>query len=225
MTDLPVVLVHGFATSAARTWGDNGWIDLLHDARRDVVAIDMLGHGTADKPHDPAAYEQLESLVAAQIPDGPVDAIGFSMGARVLLTLAADEPERFAHLVVAGVGANLFRDDPRDVIVNAIGGDAPDDNPAAQYFAGLARQAGNDRDALVACMQSRRPRLDDGRLAKITNPVLVVLGDRDFAGPAEPLVDALPDARLVSLRGVDHYATPKDFGFIDAALGFIGASF
>jgi pimeloyl-ACP methyl ester carboxylesterase len=220
-----VVLVHGFATSAARTWGDNGWIDLLHDARRDVVAIDMLGHGTADKPHDPAAYEQLESLVAAQIPDGPVDAIGFSMGARVLLTLAADEPERFAHLVVAGVGANLFRDDPRDVIVNAIGGDAPDDNPAAQYFAGLARQAGNDRDALVACMQSRRPRLDDGRLAKITNPVLVVLGDRDFAGPAEPLVDALPDARLVSLRGVDHYATPKDFGFIDAALGFIGASF
>ncbi|HEY2814780.1 MAG TPA: alpha/beta hydrolase [Acidimicrobiales bacterium] len=225
MTDLPVVLVHGFATSAARTWGDNGWIDLLHDARRDVVAIDMLGHGTADKPHDPAAYEQLESLVAAQIPDGPVDAIGFSMGARVLLTLAADEPERFAHLVVAGVGANLFRDDPREVIVNAIGGDAPDDNPAAQYFAGLARQAGNDRDALVACMQSRRPRLDDGRLAKITNPVLVVLGDRDFAGPAEPLVDALPDARLVSLRGVDHYATPKDFGFIDAALGFIGASF
>jgi pimeloyl-ACP methyl ester carboxylesterase len=220
-----VVLVHGFATSAARTWGDNGWIDLLHDARRDVVAIDMLGHGTADKPHDPAAYEQLESLVAAQIPDGPVDAIGFSMGARVLLTLAADEPERFAHLVVAGVGANLFRDDPREVIVNAIGGDAPDDNPAAQYFAGLARQAGNDRDALVACMQSRRPRLDDGRLAKITNPVLVVLGDRDFAGPAEPLVDALPDARLVSLRGVDHYATPKDFGFIDAALGFIGASF
>jgi hypothetical protein len=26
------------------------------------------------------------------------------------------------------------------------------------------------------------------------------------------------------LRNVDHFATPKDFGFIDAALEFLGAS-
>jgi pimeloyl-ACP methyl ester carboxylesterase len=73
-------------------------------------------------------------------------------------------------------------------------------------------------------MRSPRPPLDDGRLAKVTVPVLVVLGDKDFAGPADPLVDALPDARLVTLRNVDHFATPKDFGFIDAALDFLGAS-
>jgi pimeloyl-ACP methyl ester carboxylesterase len=220
-----VVLVHGFATSAARTWGDNGWIDLLGDAGREVVAIDLLGHGTADKPHDPAAYAEVESLVAAQLPDGPIDAIGFSMGARVLLTIAAEQPDRFERLVVAGVGANLFRQDPRDDIVQAIGGDAADDNPAAQYFAGLARQPGNDAEALVAFMRSPRPPLDDGRLAKITCPVLVVLGDRDFAGPADPLVGALTNATLVTLPGVDHFATPKDFGFIDAALDFLGASF
>jgi hypothetical protein len=29
----------------------------------------------------------------------------------------------------------------------------------------------------------------------------------------------------VTLSGVDHFATPKDFGFIDAALDFLGASF
>ena len=98
-------------------------------------------------------------------------------------------------------------------------------SPVAQYFAGLARQPGNDREALLAYMRSARPRLDDGRLAKVSCPVLVVLGDRDFAGPADPLVDALPNAKLVTLRGVDHYATPKDFGFIDAALNFLGASF
>ena len=225
MSDLPVVLVHGFATSAARTWGDNGWIDLLRDAGRDAVAIDLLGHGTADKPHDPAAYADLESLVVAQLPEGQFDAIGFSLGARVLLTIAAEQPDRFEHLVVAGVGSNLFRDDARDDIVRAVDGQAADDNPAAQYFAGLARQPGNDPEALVACMRSRRPALDDGRLAKVTCPVLVVLGDRDFAGPADPLVDALPNVKLVTLPGVDHFATPKDFGFIDAALGFVGASF
>ena len=53
--------------------------------------------------------------------------------------------------------------------------------------------------------------------------MLVVLGDRDFAGPADPLVEALPDATFRPLRGVDHFATPKDFGFLDAALGFLDA--
>ena len=55
----PVVLVHGFATSSARTWGDNGWLDLLADAGREVIPIGPLGHGEADKPHDPAAYADL----------------------------------------------------------------------------------------------------------------------------------------------------------------------
>ena len=53
--------------------------------------------------------------------------------------------------------------------------------------------------------------------------MLVVIGDRDFAGPADELVEALPDARLVVLRNVDHFATPESFGFIDAALEFLDA--
>ena len=31
--------------------------------------------------------------------------------------------------------------------------------------------------------------------AQVTCPTLVVIGDRDFAGPPEPLVEALPDSR------------------------------
>lgn len=220
----PVLLVHGFATSADRTWGDNGWIDLLHDVGREVIAVDLLGHGAADKPHDPAAYEQLETLVAAQLPDEPVDAIGFSLGARTILTIAADQPDRFNRIVATGVGANLFRTEPSDLIARAIRGEGDTDNPVAQYFAGLARQPGNDADALVACMSCPRPRLDDGRLAKVTCPVLVVIGEKDFAGPGDPLVEALPDATLLTLSGLDHFATPKDFRVIDAALEFIGVA-
>ena len=51
-----------------------------------------------------------------------------------------------------------------------------------------------------------------------------VLGDQDFAGPADPLLERLPGATLVTLAGTDHFATPKDFRFIDAALDFLGAS-
>jgi pimeloyl-ACP methyl ester carboxylesterase len=219
----PVVLVHGFATSSARTWGDNGWLDLLGDVGRTAVPIDLLGHGTADKPHDPAAYQEMESLVAAQLPDGPVDGIGFSLGARVLLTLACEHPDRFRRLVLTGVGANLLRTEGSDLILRAVEGEGDPTNPVVQYFAGLAQHPEVDREALAACLRSPRPPLTPERLAAVELPVLIVIGDKDFAGPGEPLAEALPNAELVTLRNVDHFATPKDFGCIDAALDFLGA--
>ncbi|MET0729387.1 MAG: alpha/beta hydrolase [Acidimicrobiales bacterium] len=229
MAPNPVVLVHGFATSSARTWGDNGWLDLLEDSGRRVVPIDLLGHGTAPKPHDPVAYDEMEGLVAAQLPDGTVDAIGFSLGARVLLTLATQMPERFGHLVLTGVGANVLRSEGSegseggDLILGALEGDGDPANPVVQYFAGLAQHPEVDREALLACLRSPRPPLTAQRLAAVQLPVLVVIGEHDFAGPGQPLADALPQAELVTLRNVDHFATPKDFGAIDAALSFLGA--
>jgi pimeloyl-ACP methyl ester carboxylesterase len=220
----PVVLLHGFATSSARTWGDNGWLDLLGDVGREPLAIDLLGHGSAAKPHDPTAYAAMEQLVLDQLPDEPVDGIGFSLGARVLLTLATDHPERFGRLVLTGVGANLLRSEGSDLIVQAIEGNGDPTNPVVQYFAGLAAHPDVDRVALAACMRSPRPPLTPERLARVDLPVLVVIGDKDFAGPGEPLAEALPNAQLVTLRNVDHFATPKDFGAIDAALDFLGAA-
>src|SRR4051794_10685846 len=125
-SELPaVVLVHGFATSCARTWGETGWLDLLADSGRQVIGIDLLGHGQAPKPHDPEAYSHMEDLVLEAFPEEPVDAVGFSLGARTLLALASAHPERFNRLIVAGVGANLFGRDPESgkVIADAIMGE------------------------------------------------------------------------------------------------------
>jgi pimeloyl-ACP methyl ester carboxylesterase len=217
----PVVLLHGFATSSARTWWENGWLDLLKDAGREPLPIDILGHGKADKPHDPAAYADLEGWVAERLPDGPVDAVGFSMGARLLLGVAIAHPERFRRIVTLGVGRNLFERSRSDVVERAIrAGDAPE-NPAAAYFARLAAHPENDREALLACLQAPVRLLTAEALARVTAPALVVIGDRDFAGPADRLVDALPDARLVVLPRTDHFSTPKDFLAIDAALKFL----
>jgi pimeloyl-ACP methyl ester carboxylesterase len=221
MTDVPVLLLHGFATSAARTWGENGWLDLLADTGRTVIAPDLLGHGTAPKPHDPAAYADLRAGVAEVLPARPVDAIGFSLGARTLLELASERPERFRRLVVSGVGANLFRRDGSDVIARALRGEGDTANPVARYFAGLAAHPDADPLALAALMEAGGRPVTAGDLASVTTPTLVVLGENDFAGPPDPLVEALPDARLVVLPRTDHFATPKSFKFMDAALGFI----
>jgi len=227
MSGPPVVLLHGLATSAARTWGENGWIDLIGEAGRTVLAIDLLGHGTADKPHDPEAYEQLEALVVAQLPDEPVDIIGFSLGARTTLALAIEDPRRFRKIVVAGVGANLFEHDEERAarIARGVAGDPDPEDRTSGYFSQLAESPEIDREALVALMRRKRalPVTKSG-LAGVPNPVLVVLGDQDFAGPADPLVEALPNATFLGVKRADHFSIVKDFRFIDAALQFIDAA-
>ncbi len=220
----PVVLVHGFGTSFDLTWVHNGWVDLLADEGREVIGVDLLGHGSAPKPHDPEAYDDLGQRVLDALPDTPVDAIGFSMGAKTLLGLAAASPERFRSLVVAGVGANLFRRGDHRPVVDAVRTGEDGGDPHLRYFAGLGDLPGNDREALAACMAAGAGgSLAPGDLAAITCPVLVVLGDQDFTKPADELLDALPDATYVELSRTDHAKTPKSFDFIDAALGFLRA--
>jgi pimeloyl-ACP methyl ester carboxylesterase len=221
----PVILLHGFGTSGRTTWSDNGWVDLLTDMGREAITIDLLGHGEAPKPHDPEAYDELESQVLAQLPEEPVQGIGFSLGGRVLLTLAGLHPDRFERIIVAGIGANLFRDEDPDALATLLESDAPPtDHPMGRYFQQLARGEGADPKALAAYLRRPHPTpVTDELLANITCPVLVVMGTEDFAGPADPLVERLPDVEVVELPRVDHFATPKSMAFLDAALEFLDA--
>jgi pimeloyl-ACP methyl ester carboxylesterase len=120
------------------------------------------------------------------------------------------------------VGRNLFEPSGSDVVIRALEAGGDPTNPVAGYFARLAEHPDADRDALLACLKAPLPALTREMCGRVTVPVLVVVGERDFAGPGDPLADALPDARLVTLRGADHFSTPKDFGAIDATLGFLG---
>jgi pimeloyl-ACP methyl ester carboxylesterase len=108
-TALPILLVHGWGGSFESTWQRNGFTELLADAGREVIGVDLLGHGTAPKPHDPQAYTDLAPRILDAIGDRRVDAVGFSMGALTLLRMAIDTPERFGKLVLAGIGKNVFR--------------------------------------------------------------------------------------------------------------------
>lgn len=219
-----VLLVHGFTTSARRTWQEPGWIDLISEAGRTVIAPDLLGHGDADKPHDVDAYERVEELVAADLPDEPVDAIGYSAGAGVVLSLAMERPERFRKIVLGGVGKSLFEPRRGNGILDAIEGRGDESDMVTMHFKMLAESDGNDPKALAAFIQRRREPLTPEMLSVVTCPTLVVIGDQDFAGPGEPLAEAFPNGSALTLAGVDHFGLPKAFPFLEKALDFIDAA-
>ena len=218
--------MHGWGGSFESTWQRSGFTELLRDAGRPIIGVDLLGHGTAPKPHDPAAYADLGARVLEAMPDEPVDAVGFSLGAMTLLRLACAQPHRFRKVVLAGIGRNLFERDEaaHQRIIDALEGHGAADDNISRLFANYGNEPGNDVVALTAVMK-RSPggEFTPELLAGNTVPTLVAIGDKDFAGPGDPLVDALPNATLKVLRNVDHFATPEAFSFIDATLEFLDA--
>ncbi len=169
-----MLLVHGWGGSFEATWRRNGFTELLADAGRPVIGVDLLGHGDAPKPHDPEEYADLTTRLEEALPDSPVDAVAFSLGALTTLRLAARSPERFRRIVVAGIGRNVFErdDEQRERILAGVEGRADPDDNLARLFGQYATQPGNDAAALAAVLR----RVDDApftaeSLAALTCPV------------------------------------------------------
>ena len=225
--NIPVALIHGWAGSFRDTWQKPGIDALLEDMGRTVVGVDLLGHGTEDKPHDPDAYGRLPEWLLDRLASEPpvIDAVGFSLGALTLVRALAAEPARFRKVVLAGIGDGVFRKSDPDSnrrIIDALEGRAPEDDTFARMFAHYGNTPGNDLLALTAVMK-RPPSEPVSRdtLSSVENEVLVVIGDGDFTAPADDLASSFPNGRLVVLKNTDHFATPESFAFIDAILEFL----
>jgi non-heme chloroperoxidase len=225
---VPIVFLHGFATSTQMTWVEPGWFDLVKEGGRRALGYDLLGHGDADAPDDLEAYKDLVTPVVEQLPFTPdegrqIDIVGYSLGARTALDLTLRHPQLVRRLVLGGIGRNVVEGSNSGD--NAMGEGA--DRAGADYrFEGLLRTAGEERAAIlqkVGEAQSQRAdrHFTGEQLATVDQPTLLVIGTEDFAGPPGPLADLLPDVTVKELPGVDHFSLPKQFGFIDAALEFL----
>ncbi|MEY3482983.1 MAG: hypothetical protein RLZ40_1026 [Actinomycetota bacterium] len=201
-------------------------MDLLQEAGREVLPFDLPGHGTASKSHVPADYEDIAGSLLARVGDhDAVDAVGFSLGAITLLGSAVRSPEKFRKVVLAGIGDGVFlpHDPARtERILFGLEGRAAPDDLVARIFGKIGNESHNDPLALAAVLRRPRQRpFTSDDLSRVACEVLVALGDKDFSSPADRLAAELPRAKLVSLKGVDHFRTPESFDFIDAVLEFL----
>lgn len=218
-----LVLLHGFGSSFDHNWRQTGWVDILDDFGVTVPAIDLPGHGSSAPLTDPAGYSDVDEEVRRALPtDGLIAGVGFSAGADLLLRLAIAEPERFDRIALLGLGDNVFESGDPTALVEALESSEEPEDVRARLFHRLAQSAGNNRMALSAFLRRPNRTVTEEEVSKVRCPVLVVLGDRDWVGPADRLMAALPSATLVTLAGVDHFATPSDFGAIDATIKFLG---
>jgi len=222
----PIVLVHGFASHYRLNWVGTGWQETLTGAGFRIIGLDCRGHGQSDKPHGKAAYTA--RLMAGDVHHlldhigvERTDYLGFSMGARIGLQFVLDHPERVGKAVLAGLGVKGAIDQAPE-IARAFRGGTPETPIADSFYKFASGHKGNDLEALASCIEGLERDLDPARLARITTPILVVIGDRDeLASGAHELGEWCPAGRLGTGRGRDDVGTVPAREFKQAALGFL----
>lgn len=238
----PVLLVHGFSVSAGINWVAPGIFDSLA-ARYTVIAPDLRGHGSSDKPREPAAYgaKFVEDLVRLLDHLGVERAhvVGYSMGGAITLRLLASHPDRVASAVIGGSGWRPAEAGPPPVLMewlprldaaargemtvsDALGGPVQ-----ADWGPGLRAALDRNEPAALAAVIRGGAGLAVSEAELRTNraPVLAVAGEQDelVRTDVERLAALWPDLQVVWISGTDHFSVLGDPRLPRAILRFLDA--
>ncbi len=219
MTTTRLVLLHGVGLD--HTMWDA--VRLLLPADIDVVAPDLLGHGTRQAAPATVTLADLAGDVAEQMKPG-AHVVGFSLGALVAQHLARFRPDLVS--TVTSVSSVCRRTDAeRAAVLERLR--IAETDPAASTTASLARWfdgtavpaeqvrrieavlRGNDPASFLACYRVFATADADiaPELTRIDMPALAVTGADDLGStPAmtQRLVDAIPGCRGVVIPGARH---------------------
>ena len=248
-----LVLVHGFTGSGAN------WNGVREGLRKigSTLAVDLIGHGASPAPENvepysmPACLEQLEALLE-RLGISRAWWVGYSMGGRVVLQMAAHKPHLVEGLVLESATAGLRGEEERKARVAADealaasilsdGIEAFTDRWLAHpLFRNLARlpakQQAEQRAQRLGCnplgLANSLRGMGTGamasvweRLSKINVPALVIAGGEDhkFTAIAHELVAGLPRAELSLLPGCGHTPHVEDpAAFLEAVRSYFSS--
>jgi pimeloyl-ACP methyl ester carboxylesterase len=181
-----------------------------------VLLHDLRGHGKSELA--PTGYDTatLAGDLEALLPlagDGPVTLVGHSWGALVALRFALAHPGRVARLALveaplppsSATALGGFLDLPPDEMARALPGPLRQALPTRAGRALMARLWRLRTETTLLADLAAEPDVDDGALAGLGCPVLLLYGDRSACRPAgDRLARVLPRARLAVLPG-GHY--------------------
>ena len=215
----PLVLVHGLGVSIDH-WRQVGYVEALKNDYR-LILVDARGHGSSDKPHDPAAYSlELMATDIVALLDGLHTArahfLGYSFGGWIGWGIAEHAPERFHSLIVGGAAPprEVLPEEPKSFLnLFQKGMDAWLSEVEPMWGSRwtpevMAMGRANDLDALIALVSADdrvRGRDFEDILPTVMIPCLLYVGvdDGSYAG-AKKASEAIPNATFVSFPGLNH---------------------
>jgi pimeloyl-ACP methyl ester carboxylesterase len=228
-TGQPLVVLHG----AYMTIESMGEIVSSLAETRQVIAVELQGHGRTADVDRPLAYEQMADDVAALIGYLGIeqaDVFGYSMGGGVALQVAVRHPEVVRKLVLAS--ASYTSDGMYPEVLATIDTITPELFAGSPIEEAYLRTAPHPEDfpTLVAKLKQ----LDMEPFAwppedirGISAPTLLIIGDSDAIRPEHAVelfrllgggvmgdLAGLPKPQLAVLPGTTHFV-PPGFGVLD----------
>ena len=204
----PVILLHGGLANA------NYFGAVIPDLVRagfHVVALDSRGHGRSTRSAQPYRYELMASDVVAMLDAlhiAKADLVGWSDGGIVGLVLAIRHPERLNRVFAFGANTTpdgLIPDFDKHGLFKAY------EARAGAEYRRLSPTPGQYDSFLqqISRMWATQPNLTAAQLQAIRTPVVIADGRYDEGikqSHDRTMAATIPDARLVILPGVSHFA-------------------
>ena len=216
----PLILLHGAYMTIDSAFGE--LLPALA-ANRQVIAVELQGHGRTADIDRPLSYQQMADDVDALMRELAIeraDIFGYSMGGGVALQLAVRHPERVRKLVAASVTYNTQGMHPEFLpMLGTITPEAFAGSPMEAEYLRLAPNPGDFPTLVVKLTQLDRGiqdwPADDMRAIKA--PTLLIVGDSDVVRPEHAVelfrllgggvpgdLVGLPASQLAVLPGTTH---------------------
>jgi pimeloyl-ACP methyl ester carboxylesterase len=206
--------------------------------RAAVIRLDLAGNGRSEPPED--GYSGIEALsdVLDMLEVERATMIGLSGGARIAVDFAISDPSRMERLVAVAPGLSGYErwalpQEQLSALIHALR--LGDRDLAAEAWlnlwapvtkAALLELGRENAESLFAGQLIDLDPPAVGRLAEISAPTLVVVGDKDLADIqtiADLIVAGVPGAEKHVIEGADHFPNVDDpAAFNEVVARFLG---